>query len=85
MRGGVAGVSLVGEKCVHVLGPSSPSPKPGDIIAGNTVTHSILCPLPCPDQGFLTFFTEDELDADSLRFRCNVTHTIVTSESGSHF
>lgn len=38
-----------------------------------------------PHHGFFTFFTEDELDADSLRLRCNVMHITVTSESGKCF
>lgn len=33
-----------------------------------------------PPQGFFTFFTEDELDADSLRFRCSGTRV----ESGQN-
>lgn len=49
------------------------------------------CRLPCtswcsaPHHGFFTFFTEDELDADSLRLRCNVMHKTVTSGSGKCF
>lgn len=38
--------------------------KPAGTWAGSTQTP----PVP---HGFFTFFTEDELDADSLRFRCN--------------
>lgn len=49
---------------------------PAGTLAGNTQTP------PAP-QGFFTFFTEDELDADSLRFRCNDTR--VGSGFGGYF
>lgn len=55
------------------------------------VTYTVPRPPPCtswhsrPHQGFFTFFTEDELDADSLRLRCNVTHKTITSGSGGEF
>lgn len=64
------------------LCPSCPTLKLADISVVNTVTHMAAYQLvPHPHQGFFTFFTEDELDADSLRLRCNVIHMIVTSRS----